>query len=170
MKEVELTNIISQGVEGQLLNVVKKEEERYVGIDEKHSDDVFEKGQVENELLRCLLEASKYEKRIAGIDRRMFQVLVETAADTSLVNYVMFASIQRSVSEYVAAVREWKNNLLFESKFDSKEQQLDIAKGDIFKDTQEVWVAAISGIAFGAMSRTMFAENLQHCLQQCLQQ
>ena len=60
------------------MNVVKKEEERYVGIDEQHSDGVFEKDQVENELLKCLLEASEYERGIAGIDRRIFQVSVET--------------------------------------------------------------------------------------------
>ena len=84
---------ISQGSEGELLNVIKKKDKRYVGINEQHSDDVFEKDQVESELLKCLLEASEYEKWIADIDRRMFQVLVETEADTSLLNYVMFSSI-----------------------------------------------------------------------------
>ena len=99
LKEAELTTRISQGVEGELLNVVKKEEEIYVGIDEQHSDGVFEKAQLENELLKCLLKAPEYEKGIAGIDRRMFQVLVETKAYTSLLNYGMFASIQRSASK-----------------------------------------------------------------------
>ena len=59
----------------------------------------------------------KYEEGIAVIDRRMSKGLDKTEAYTSLLNYVMFASIQRSVSEYVTAVRELENNLLFESKF-----------------------------------------------------
>ena len=82
---------------------------------------LFEKDQVENELLKCLLEAYEYEKGIAGIDRRMFQVLVETEADTSLLNYGMFASIQRSVSEYITAIKALENNLLFESIFEGKD-------------------------------------------------
>ena len=110
MKEVKPNTRISQGAEGELLNVVKKEEERYVGIDEKHSDGVFEKYQVENELLKCLLKASKCEKGIASIDRRMFQVLVETKAYTSLINYGMFSSKQRSVSEYIPAIMALENN------------------------------------------------------------
>ena len=104
-----------------LLNVVKKEEERYVGIDEQHSDGVFEKDQVENESLNFLLKASEYEKGIAGIDRRMFQFLVETEANTSLLNYGMFASIQRRVSEYITAIKELENNLPFESRFEGKD-------------------------------------------------
>ena len=38
LKEIKLTVRISQGSEGQLLRVVKEEERKYVGIDEKHSD------------------------------------------------------------------------------------------------------------------------------------
>ena len=64
-----MTTIISQGSKGEVLNVIKKEEKRYVGIDEQHSDDVFEKDQVESELLKCLLEASEYEKGVEGINR-----------------------------------------------------------------------------------------------------
>ena len=71
-------------------------------------------------MLKSLLEASEYEKEIVGIDRRMSQVLVETEEDTSLLNYVMFASIQRSVSEYVIAIRALENNLLFGSGFEGK--------------------------------------------------
>ena len=41
MKEAELTTRTNQGAEGHLLKVAKKEEERYVGIDEQHSDDVI---------------------------------------------------------------------------------------------------------------------------------
>ena len=116
------------------MNVFKKEEERYARIDEQQNDDVLERDQLENEFLKRLLEEFEYEEGIAIIDRRMSQVVVETEIHTSLQNYVMFASIQRSVSEYVIAVRELENNLLFESKFADKEQQLDIAEGDIFKD------------------------------------
>lgn len=74
----------------------------------------------------------------------MSQVLTETKADISLLNYVMLTNIQSNVSEYVTAVRKLDSSLLFESKFADKEQQLDIAEEDNFKDTQEVWVAAIS--------------------------
>ena len=148
-----------------LLNVVKKEEERYVGIDEKHSDGVFEKYQVENELLKCLLKAFEYEKGIAGIDRRISQVLDETEEDSSLLNYVMFDSIHRSVSEYVTAIKELENNLLFESKFAGIEHEKDIAEGDAYPSIQEVRLEvvsravsrkiprAISGAAFGKISR-----------------
>ena len=34
---------------------------------------LFEKDQVENELLKCLLEEFEYEKGIAGIDKRSFK-------------------------------------------------------------------------------------------------
>ena len=102
---------------------------------------MLERDQLESESLKWLLKEFEYEDGIAVIDRKMSQVLVDTEEDTSLLNYVMFASIQRSVSEYVTAFRELENNLLFESKFEDTEQQLNIAEGDIFKDIQAVWVA-----------------------------
>ena len=121
MKEAELTTRTSQGAEGHLLKVSKKEEEIYVGIDEQHSDDVFEKDQVENELLKLLLEESEYEKWIICIDRRMFQVLDETKAYLSLLIYVMLTNMQSSVSDYVVPIRKLRDKLLFESKIADKE-------------------------------------------------
>ena len=41
----------------------------------------------------------------------------------------------------------------FESKFEGKEQQLDITEGDIFMDIQEVWVETISIEISTAVSR-----------------
>ena len=49
-----------------------EEEERHVGIDVKHSDEVIEKNQVESELLKCLLEASEYDDFIKDIEHRLF--------------------------------------------------------------------------------------------------
>ena len=83
----------------------------------------------------------------------MSQVLVDTESYTSLLNYVMFASKQITMSEYVTTVKEWKKKLLFESKFEGKEQQLDITEGDIFMDIQEVWVETISIEISTAVSR-----------------
>ena len=74
----------------------------------------------------------------------MSHFLAEKKADTNLPTYIMFLGMQRTVSKYVTAVRELEDNLLFESKFEGKKHQLDIAEGDIFKDIQEVSVEAIS--------------------------
>ena len=57
------------------------------------------------------------------------------------------------MSKYVTAIRKLKNNLLFESKFEGKKQQLDIAEGDINKDILEVWLETISGTISRAISR-----------------
>lgn len=74
--------------------------------------------------------------------RKGLQTLIEDCLNfwlrqKQILNYVMFSSIQRNVSEYVTAVRKLENNLLFESKFEDKEKQLYISKGDIFRDIQE---------------------------------
>lgn len=153
LKDTELTTRISQGAEGQLWNDVKEKEEIYAGIDKQHSDEVFERNQVESELLNYMLEASEHEKGIANIDRRMSQIFTKTKAYNSLLNYVMLTNIQINVSEYVTAARELESSLISESKFANKEQQLDIAEEDNFKDTHEVWVAAISTTISGEISR-----------------
>ena len=46
----------------------------------------------------------------------------------------------------------YKNIKSLESKFVDKEQKLDVAEGDIFKDIQKVWVEAISIAVSGVMS------------------
>ena len=71
LKKAKLTTRISQGGEGQSLRFVKEEEERYVGIDEQHSDEVFERNKVESELLNCLLEASEYDVLIKDNEQRL---------------------------------------------------------------------------------------------------
>ena len=83
----------------------------------------------------------------------MSQVLAETKAYISLLNYVMLTSMQRSVSDYVVPVKELKDKLLFESKFAGSEQQLDVVEGDIFKYIHEIWVVAMSKTIFTAISR-----------------
>ena len=47
LKKAELTTRISQGIEGKSTRVAKEEEEIYVGIDEQHSDEVFERNRPE---------------------------------------------------------------------------------------------------------------------------
>ena len=49
-----------------------EEEERHVGIDVKHSDEVIENNQVESEFLKCFLEASEYDDFIKDIEHRLF--------------------------------------------------------------------------------------------------
>jgi len=105
-----------------------------------------------------LLEAFEDEKEIAVNDVEMSQVVKETRAYTSLLNLIMFASIQRSVNKYVTVIKELEDTLLFDSKFANKEHKRDIAKGYIFRDIQQVRVAAVSTAVSGAMVRTMFAE------------
>jgi len=51
--------------------------------------------------------------------------------------------------------KELKNNLLLQSKLADKEQKLDIADGDIFKDIQEVWEVAISRVVTTTISTAM---------------
>jgi len=58
----------SQGDEGQLLKVVKEEEE-HVEDYEQHHDEVLETGQVEDKLMEYLLGGSVYEYKIAVRDR-----------------------------------------------------------------------------------------------------
>ena len=85
--------------------------------------------------------------------KEVFQVKREMKEDASPHIYDMIASIQGGVCEYIAAVRELKDNLLFESKLADSEQELDIAEGDTYKSIKEAWVAAISGEGFGEISR-----------------
>ena len=108
--------------------------------------------QVISEWMKILL------KEVAINKMEMPQVFSETLAGISFLNYVMLTNMQRSVSDYVAAVRELKDNLLFDSKFAGSEQQLDIAEGDAYKSIKEVWVATmfetIFAATFGVNSRT----------------
>ena len=108
--------------------------------------------QVISEWMKILL------KEVAINKMEMSQVFSKTLAGISFLNYVMLTNMQRSVSDYVAAVRELKDNLLFEGKFAGNEQQLDISEGDAYKIIKEVWVAAMSetifAAAFGVNSRT----------------
>jgi len=70
-EEVKLIVRINQGNEGKLLRVVKEEKEKYVGIDEQHSD-VFERNQVQRKLEDKLFLESKYidiEQRLFGKSR-----------------------------------------------------------------------------------------------------
>lgn len=64
--------------------------------------------------------------------------MAEIETDTSLLNSVMFASMQGSVNRHVTAVRVLEYKLIFEGKFAGSEQKRDIAEGDISKDIQEV--------------------------------
>ena len=89
-------------------------------------------------------------KEVAINKMEMSQVFSKTKASISLTNYVMLTNMQKSVSDYVAVVRELKYNLLFESKFVGNEQQLDIAEGDAYKSIKEVWVAKMSETIFAA--------------------
>ena len=75
--------------------------------------------QVTSEWLKILL------KEVAINKMDMSQVLSETKAGISLLNYVMLTNMQRSTSDYVATVMELKDNLLFESKLADREQKLD---------------------------------------------
>ena len=131
-----------QGTERQLLDVVKKEEKCYAVNNRQHSDVVLVRIQVEIELM----------KGIANIDKRMSQTVVEVEEDDNIHINDKTAGIQRTVSKYVPTVRDLEDNLLFESKIADKEKKRDIAEGDIFKDIQKVWVAAIST----EISRTTF--------------
>lgn len=135
-----------------------EEEESYAETEMQHSDDVFEMSPVISEWLKCLLKAFKQEKEIAVNDVEMSQVVKETRADTSFPNLTMFASIQRSMNEYITTIRELEGNLLFESKIANSEQKLDIAEGNIFQDTQEFWEEAISGTMFTMVSRAVRRE------------
>jgi len=50
----------------------------------------------------------------------------------------------------------WNENIKsLESEFADKEQKIDVAEGDIYKDIQEVWVEAISTAIPGAISRVI---------------
>ena len=144
-KEDELVTKISQGDERNLWNVVKKEEEEsYVEVNDQHTEEMFEMSQVISEWMKILL------KEVAINKMEMSQVFSETLAGISFLNYVLLTNMQRSVSDYVAAVRELKDNLLFESKFAGSEQQLDIVEGDAYKSIKEVWVAAMFETIFAA--------------------
>lgn len=47
------------------------------------------------------------------------------------------------------------------SFFVDKEQKLDVAEGDIFKDIQEIWVEAISTEVPGAISRVIIEAKVE---------
>ena len=139
LNKVELTTEVShKRNEGKLLNIFK-EEERYIEDDEQHCDDVFEEDQrKEIEFMEFLLEGPDYENEIAGIDRRVSQVEVETKICTSLQTYVMFSNIHRSVDKYDAAVRNPLYELLLESKAKVQRQQINIAEGNVYGGIQDV--------------------------------
>ena len=87
LKEAELIIKINQEAEGHELNVVKKEEECYVGDKVQHNNDKFEMNQVVSEWLKSLL------KEIAVNEKKISQVLSEIKVDTSFHIYDMIASI-----------------------------------------------------------------------------
>jgi len=92
-------------------------------------------------------------KKIANIDRRMSQAVVEAEADASIHINDMTAGVQRTVSKYVAAIRDLEEISFFEVKIANKEQKRDIAEGYIFKDIQEVREATMFGITSTTISR-----------------
>jgi len=67
LEEVKLIVRINQGIEGQLLRVVKEEEGKYAGIDEQHSD-VIERNQVQRELEDNLF----FENKFTDIEQSLF--------------------------------------------------------------------------------------------------
>ena len=101
-----------------------------------------------------LLKLFEKEKEIAEKNMEPFQTVVETEIDTSFQNLIMLTSIQERVNKYITVVRELKGNVSFDSKFSNKEKKRDVAEGDIFRDIQEVWVVAMSGLIFAAKSVT----------------
>ena len=149
-KEDELVTKISQGDERNLWNVVKKEEEEiFVEDNDQHTEEMFEMSQVISEWLKILL------KEVAINKMEMSQVFSETLAGINFLNYVMLTNMHRSVSDYVVAVRELKDKLIFEGKFAGNEQQLDISEGDAYKSIKEVRVATISRMSFSTISREL---------------
>jgi len=73
------TRVSHKEYEGQLLKLVKKEEERHVEDYEQHHDQVFERCQVEDELLAYFLEESEdWSEIAASYGEEASQALVET--------------------------------------------------------------------------------------------
>ena len=128
--ELDLIARINQGDDGQLLKIVKGEDEGYAETNLQHVDEMLEK---------CLLETFKQEKEVADTRMKLPKAVEELGADTSLQNLSMLTSIQGGMSGYVTAVREIKDNLIFKGKFAGDE------KKEIFAEGQEVWEATTIG-------------------------
>jgi len=123
--------------EGHILKDIKKEEEP-IEYYKQHHDEVLVRCQREIELLEYFLKEREYENVTAVRKEGESQHLIGIEICVSCKVSDVQANREEEVDKY--AVKKMTDNLLLQSKFEYKKQQMEIAEEYVFKDIKDVWM------------------------------